>query len=671
MANICRYLAALIVAFVGFVPVQVAAGPPAGMQSLGSIFLRFTDIHTTVTAAVYGTDCCVGRLPAYYGHIFQSDGYDPCSLGWLAFPDFGEIEIDVCADYIAAGDGSGSLEYWYFSGAPTVTGRIRPLVSGDAIEDSLSSFDDCFSNVLGTCDPSLCRGDVVPLGPGDYAEWAASNAFLVGGYLTVILFGYCQPLGEVMQWTGYYGVSVGSGGSVSIWLISSDCGDVSALSQCVQGWVGSGDNQTSPPFSGNNPPGGGSNPPDGGNNPPDGGNNPPDGGSNPPDGGSNPPDGGNNPPNGGSNPPDGGNNPPDGGNNPPDSGNNPPNGGVVDGVPVPPAGGPAGGVPGSPEVPETPKSPGDVVQPTPGHPCFGGDVDSVYFVAPANYQPRTEFGESIVWRSGDACDYRDVIVSGDFVVANSGDLSAEQVNGLLDRVRSGGGVSRVVIPRFEKDYVVVRQKISDAVAGCHGVVRVVEQTAHGWDRPELLAAAGRQDLLFEFGGEVPELFRVEELEVSVIRQRLESLGEASFNGQVVLAAVLESSDRPVRVSEVRGSVVICDSSLDAADIGTSVSKSAGEVDSAFRGFETRLRSVADSMSAGLVTALSVEPCAECPGLPIPTLERNRVVWREDRSWCGPLSSARGSLRLGVGMGVLVLVLGMWVKFWSFVTGGDS
>jgi hypothetical protein len=329
-------------------------------------------------------------------------------------------------------------------------------------------------------------------------------------------------------------------------------------------------------------------------------------------------------------------------------------------------------VPTSPEVPGTGKAPGDVVRPTPGHPCFGGYDDSVYFVAPADYQPRTEFGESVVWRSGDACDFRDVIVSGDVYVSNSGDSSNDSVFQLVERVKSGAGVSRVVVPRFQKDYVVVRQRLSDAVAACDGVVRVVEQTASGWDRPELLEAAGRQDLLFTFGGEVPELYRVEELEVSVIRERLAVMGEGSVDGQALLSAILESSDRPSRAHEVRGSVVVCDRSAAASDVGTSVSASSRDVDAAFSSVERRLRTFADSMSAGLVTALSVEPCAVCPPLPVPSVTTaGKVVWAEDRNWCGPLSASRGSLRLGVGAGVLVAILGLWLRFWSYLTGGDG
>jgi hypothetical protein len=328
-------------------------------------------------------------------------------------------------------------------------------------------------------------------------------------------------------------------------------------------------------------------------------------------------------------------------------------------------------VPTSPDVPEGPKVPGDVAKPTPGHPCFGGDNDSVYFVAPAGYEPRTEFGESVVYRSGDGCEWRDVIKSGDVVVANSGDVSADDVNQLIERVRSGAGVTRVVVPRFEKDYVVVRQRIADAVAHCDGVVRVVEQTSEGWDRPEVLASAGREDLLFNFGGEIPELFRVEELEVSVIRQKLESMGEASFNGQNVLSVILESADRPQRVTEVRGSVVVCDRSLSGVDLATSVSSSSREVDSVFGGVERRLRSFADSMSGGLVTALAVEPCSDCPPLPVPQVQGSRVVWAEDRRWCLPLNGARGSLRLGAGAGVLVAILGLWLRFWAFITGGGD
>jgi hypothetical protein len=309
------------------------------------------------------------------------------------------------------------------------------------------------------------------------------------------------------------------------------------------------------------------------------------------------------------------------------------------------------------------------VKPTPGHPCFGGDNDSVYFVAPANYEPRTEFGESVVWRSGDACEWRDVIRSGDVVIANSGDLSPDQVNQLVERVRSGSGVTRVVLPRFEKDYVIVRQRIADVVAHCDGVVRVVEQASQGWDRPEVLAAAGRQDLVFDLGGEVPELYRIEELEVSVIRQRLESMGEASFDGENVLSVILESADRPQRVSEVRGSVIVCDRSVSGVDLSTSVSTSSRQVDAVFGSVERGLRSYADSMSGGLVTALAIEPCSSCPPLPVPKVAGGRVVWGEDRQWCGVLSGARSSLRLGVGCAVLVAILGLWLRFWSYITGG--
>jgi hypothetical protein len=264
-----------------------------------------------------------------------------------------------------------------------------------------------------------------------------------------------------------------------------------------------------------------------------------------------------------------------------------------------------------------------------------------------------------------------VIVSGDVVVANSGDISVESAEKLYDRVRGGGGLTRVVLPRLEKDYVVVRQRLVDAVRGCPGVIRVVEQTSSGWDRPDLLEAAGRQDLLFEFAGEVPELYRTEELEVSVIRQRLELVSEGAIDGKNFLSAVLEASDRPVRVNEVRGAVVVCDVSVGTADLGSSVTESVRGVDSAFHGFESRLRSFADSMSSGFVSSMSVEPCASCPPLPVPGIEGGRVVWQEDRRWCAALSGVRGSLRLGVGSAVLVAILTLWVKFWAFLVGGSD